>query len=421
MAINDFRGLDVVSPDPTGAGGLLVNNNFTKLAERTPLDVKSYGATGDGVTDDTAAIQSAITAAEGIGGVVYFPKGVYLITDRLATNVAGVSFRGDGPWQTEIKVDGTFSDTNGLTTSAVFGRVAHTGSSSLHVWERLKINLNGQAVIAFDLGQVDSSKVRDLTIEGGTSLGTAAGTGIKFHSPASSASYCNVVEDCRLRFLTTGVEASGGGNLNIVRNGSISSCTTAITVSSVNRFQVYGTRIEVNTNGISEDGDGSSYFAVAFEDNTNYDFQFGVNSDYPSAFGCFHTVTSAANRYKDIENASKPTVVGSDQSDTSMVQMGQQVQAVNGNGVAVTVKNRMLALNGNGAARTGCTLVAGTDEQELTILGYTWAVEIVDGSTAILTGGSANFGNASGQVMTMELVYSSILGKWLERSRTNRP
>ncbi|MFD5308321.1 glycosyl hydrolase family 28-related protein [Streptomyces ardesiacus] len=48
------------------------------------LNVKSasFGAVGDGTKDDTAAIQAAINAA-GYGGVVYFPKGVYRISQTL--------------------------------------------------------------------------------------------------------------------------------------------------------------------------------------------------------------------------------------------------------------------------------------------------------------------------------------------------
>ena len=51
------------------------------------INVKSYGAKGDGVTDDTSTIQLAINAAKTAGGgTVYFPYGTYITSGTLAVN-----------------------------------------------------------------------------------------------------------------------------------------------------------------------------------------------------------------------------------------------------------------------------------------------------------------------------------------------
>jgi hypothetical protein len=59
-------------------------------------NVRAYGAVGDGVADDTAAIQAAVVALSATGGVLYFPTGTYLISMAIAITADGVSVRGDG-------------------------------------------------------------------------------------------------------------------------------------------------------------------------------------------------------------------------------------------------------------------------------------------------------------------------------------
>jgi hypothetical protein len=57
-------------------------------ADRSWYDVRAFGARGDGVTSDSAAIQAAIDAAERAGGgTVFFPCGTYLLqsADRRVT------------------------------------------------------------------------------------------------------------------------------------------------------------------------------------------------------------------------------------------------------------------------------------------------------------------------------------------------
>jgi len=52
------------------------------------FDVRTFGATGDGKTIDSPAINRAIQAASGKGGVVYVPAGTYACYSlRLASSV----------------------------------------------------------------------------------------------------------------------------------------------------------------------------------------------------------------------------------------------------------------------------------------------------------------------------------------------
>jgi hypothetical protein len=70
------------------------------------LSVKDFGAKGDGVTNDTAAIQAAIDHVYGAGGgTVFFPSGTYLVTSvvRNWTNPITVNLTGEGKRSTILK------------------------------------------------------------------------------------------------------------------------------------------------------------------------------------------------------------------------------------------------------------------------------------------------------------------------------
>jgi hypothetical protein len=69
------------------------------------FDVKRYGATGDGVTEDTTAVQAALTAAKGAaGGRVYLPAGAYLVGALALEDADNITICGDGPGRTILRM-----------------------------------------------------------------------------------------------------------------------------------------------------------------------------------------------------------------------------------------------------------------------------------------------------------------------------
>lgn len=95
-------GSELVGFQQSGTGAV-ARTAESKLREI--VSVKDFGAKGDGVTDDTAAIQAAIDDAASIGAGVYVPFGSYKTS--LLTIPCGVDFKGAGITATRFIVTST--------------------------------------------------------------------------------------------------------------------------------------------------------------------------------------------------------------------------------------------------------------------------------------------------------------------------
>jgi polygalacturonase len=86
-------GVEREGPRKFGSG---ITEQYVALAQRTGvINVKAFGARGDGVSDETAAIQAAINAAPN-GSTISFPRGTYNVANFIVKNRSGLSFVGEG-------------------------------------------------------------------------------------------------------------------------------------------------------------------------------------------------------------------------------------------------------------------------------------------------------------------------------------
>lgn len=120
------------------------------------FNVMAYGAKGDGVTDDTAAIQAAVNAGSNAGGIVFFPPGTYLVSAYVNVNAGGVIFAGCGS-KSVLQLKGA-----ALPTWGVFKATAQAGLQ----FQDLEFWGNGAAAVTFNdapilsLAQCTNVKIR---------------------------------------------------------------------------------------------------------------------------------------------------------------------------------------------------------------------------------------------------------------------
>src|SRR5450631_3918885 len=96
--------MTVLNSTDNGAVSLTkINDKFTEIdasisavANNTFINIKNYGAVGDGVTDDATSIQNAINHANSLGGgTIFFPSGTYIIGTTILM-YSSIKLIGDG-------------------------------------------------------------------------------------------------------------------------------------------------------------------------------------------------------------------------------------------------------------------------------------------------------------------------------------
>lgn len=180
----DITPLPVPGVTPTGVWAPALNEGIETRYQKTlgkinalVFDVRDYGAVGDGITDDTNAIQDALDAAAA-GGVVWLPAGSYRVTATLTMSNIGVTLAGVGPEGSKLVVGATLTGTtvvsitayncrvinlsvngsSGTTTSnaAVHG-ITITGARRTKITQCAFFDLNGYAVRVHANATIDPS------------------------------------------------------------------------------------------------------------------------------------------------------------------------------------------------------------------------------------------------------------------------
>jgi hypothetical protein len=133
----------------------VVTGRWIRVHESS-INVKWFGATGDGSTDDTTSIQAAIDAVETDGGgAVYIPAGTYKTTSALEISQRYVSIYGEGGSASIISALScnalnfvSASYDNGACFIRDIGLIGHTGSTAN--WAAVQSVIPAGGVVSVD-------------------------------------------------------------------------------------------------------------------------------------------------------------------------------------------------------------------------------------------------------------------------------
>jgi hypothetical protein len=168
------------------------------------IDVKDYGAKGNGATDDTAAIQLAINLLPASGGTIYFPAGTYNVSSTIQIGNGSSS-----AFSTRTGVVLVGAGSPGLTDFLATGfnsnpstKIQWTGGTApvflvqgpLIGWglQNFAIDGNAQATTCISLFSASAGDCQNLTLTGYTVNGILSGSYATF----TGATLTDSIQNC---------------------------------------------------------------------------------------------------------------------------------------------------------------------------------------------------------------------------------
>lgn len=216
----------------------------------------TYGATGDGATDDTSAIQACIDACEAAGGgTVYFPPGSYKVTAAL-TVTEGIVLLGAGIGADTTAIGATDALTEiftatGLATTDTLVKFESTTSGQVLVGcgvKRIQFRTPVRVQYVLQLVGVQRSRFEDLKFDQGGGAGMLATI---IGQPAGGDSNTGFSHNV---FDNIMVESTGANNVSLHLDGEAVSGGACFQNTFRRLFLNYGSGGSDNAHGIWLEG-----------------------------------------------------------------------------------------------------------------------------------------------------------------------